>query len=221
MSMRIFVLLSLFTTVLDLSLQAQDSKVNTSIGAGMTIPVNPTGQFAGSSVNTVLGAGYNFDRHNSLIGEFMYAHLPSTQEAVVPISAATQVTGLAGSGDLITVTGNYRFMVEGKVLGAYLIGGGGMYYRVAELSKPIVVGPRTPCNAAWQWWGYTCVAGFVSQDKTLLNTSSTAFGGNAGAGFTIRLSDEGYKFFAESRYHYAPNKGIATQLITITLGIRW
>lgn len=221
MLIKALAVLGLLITASDVSLRAQESKVNTSLGVGMTAPVNPTGRFAGSNVNTVLGAGYNFDRHNSVIGEFMYAYLPSTRGAIVPISAATQVTGLTGSGNLITATGNYRFMIEGKVFGAYLIGGGGMYYRVAELSKPIVIGAGTPCSAAWQWWGYTCAAGFVSQDKTTVNTSSTVFGGNAGAGFTIRLSQEGYKFFVESRYHYAPNKGISTQLIAITFGIRW
>ena len=38
-------------------------------------------------------------------------------------------------------------------------------------------------------------------------------------GFTIRINDEGYKFYVESRYHYAPTKNISTQLITITLGL--
>ena len=40
-------------------------------------------------------------------------------------------------------------------------------------------------------------------------------------GFTIRINDEGYKFYVESRYHYAPTKNISTQLITVTLGFSW
>jgi hypothetical protein len=173
------------------------------------------------NVNTVVGAGYNFNKHHSLIGEFMYSNLPPTRDAINPISVVTQLKGLSGTGSLFTLTGNYRFSVERKVVGAYIIGGGGLYYRLAELSKPIVVGTGTVCGPSWQWWGYTCVAGYVSQDETLVSSGSAAFGGNAGVGITFRVSEEGYRVFVESRYHYAPNKNIATQLITITVGIRW
>jgi Outer membrane protein beta-barrel domain len=222
MSIRVLALLGLLTGVCDLRLQAQEeSKLNTSLGVGVSVPVNPTGRLAGVSVNTVVGAGYNFDKHHSLIGEFMYSNLPPSGDAIRPISLVTQVKGLSGSGSLFTLTGNYRFTVERKVVGAYVIGGGGLYYRLAELSKPIVVGTGTVCSPSWQWWGYTCVAGNVSQDETLVSSGSAAFGGNAGVGLTFRVSEEGYKVFVESRYHYAPNKNIATQLITITIGIRW
>jgi hypothetical protein len=112
-------------------------------------------------------------------------------------------------------------MLEGKVFGAYLITGGGLYYRIAELSKPIEVGTGTPCSPAWQWWGYACASGNVSQDKNLISSSSSALGWNAGFGITVRVSEDGYKLFVEYRYHYAPNKQIETRLITITFGIRW
>jgi hypothetical protein len=218
---RVLFSLGLLTVAMDFTLRAQDSKVNSSLGVGMTVPTTSMGRLAGAGVNTSAGLGYNFDRHNAFIGEFMYAHLPPTREAIQPVSAATQVTGLSGSGNLMTVTGNYRFMMEGKALGAYIIVGGGMYYRIAELSKAVTVKNGTSCNPSWQWWGYSCVGGLVSQDESLLSTSSTAFGGNVGAGLTIRVSEEGYKVFVESRYHYAPNRGTPTQFIAITFGVRW
>ena len=222
MSIRFLVLLGLFIGACNLTLQAQEeSKLNTSLGVGVTAPLNPTARYAGVSVNTVVGAGYNFNKHHSLIGEFMYSNLPPTRDAIHPISLVTQVNGLSGSGSLFTLTGNYRYSVKRKVIGAYFIGGGGLYYRLAELSKPIVVGTGTVCGTSWQWWGYTCVNGYVSQDETLVSTGSAAFGGNAGVGITFRVSEEGYRVFVESRYHYAPNKNITTQLITITVGIRW
>jgi Outer membrane protein beta-barrel domain len=221
MPIRILALLGFFTTGYDVCLWAQESKINTSLGVGMSVPVGATGHYAHVNVNTVVGAGYNFTEHHALIGEFMYSNLPPTAGALQPISAATQVTDLSGSGSLFTLTGNYRYMLEGKVAGAYLIGGGGLYYRVADLKKSIVVGPGTVCGPSWQWWGYTCVSGIVSQDKALINSGSGAFGGNVGVGFTLRVGDEGYKVFFESRYHYAPNRNIATQLITTTIGIRF
>jgi hypothetical protein len=38
---------------------------------------------------------------------------------------------------------------------------------------------------------------------------------------TIRLSDTGWKFYVESRYHYAFTQRIATTLIPVTFGFRF
>jgi glutamine amidotransferase-like uncharacterized protein len=103
----------------------------------------------------------------------------------------------------------------------YWIGGGGLYYRRASLSQEVAVGTGTVCGPTYTYWGYGCVDGIVSQDQTLIKAGSSAFGGNGGMGFTIRINDEGYKFYVESRYHYAPTKNISTELMTITLGFSW
>ena len=62
------------------SLEAQDSerwtKLNTNLGMGMTVPLNPTAALIGSSIDVVIGAGYNFNRHHSMVGQFMWAGLP-------------------------------------------------------------------------------------------------------------------------------------------------
>jgi hypothetical protein len=195
--------------------------INTSLGVGVSVPTSTTGRLAGTSINTVVGTGYNFSNHHSLIGEFMYSNLPPTIGALRPISDATSVRGLSGSGSLFTFTGNYRYSMERKVIGAYFIGGGGLYYRVADLRKSIVVGNAIACGPSWVWFGYTCNGGAVSEDVTLVSSGSAAFGGNAGLGMTLRVSEEGYKVFFEARYHYAPNKNIATQLFTVTIGIRY
>src|SRR5258707_728112 len=54
-----------------------------------------------------------------------------------------------------------------------------------------------------------------------VGAGSTALGGNAGAGFTIKFHEEGYCFYVEARYHYAPTRSIATQVLPITLGFRF
>jgi hypothetical protein len=38
-------------------------------------------------------------------------------------------------------------------------------------------------------------------------------------GFTFKLPDF-YKFYVESRYHHAPSKGVHTQLVPISVGVR-
>jgi hypothetical protein len=197
------------------------TKVNTNLGMGMTVPLNPIAQLVGSSVDVVIGAGYNFNKHHSLVGQFMWAGIPANKDALRPIFIVANSRDISGSSNLFAVTGNYRFQEQGRTFGVYWIGGGGLYYRRATLSRQVDVGTGTVCGPAYSYWGYGCVNGIVSQDQTLISAGSSAFGGNAGMGFTVRINDEGYKFYVESRYHYAPTKNINTQLITITLGFAW
>jgi hypothetical protein len=206
-------------------LEAQDSetwsKLNTNLGMGMTVPLNPTAGLVGSSVDVVIGAGYNFNRHHSFVGQFMWAGLPFNNDAFLPIVIAAKTRNISSSSNLFTVTANYRYQLQGRTFGMYWIGGGGLYYRRASLSREVPVGTGTVCGAYWTYWGYGCVNGIVTDDQTLISAGSSAFGGNGGMGFNVRINNEGYKFYVESRYHYAPTKNISTQLITITLGFSW
>jgi hypothetical protein len=203
--------------------EGENSKITTNIGMGVSVPLNPTGRFVNNSVNFVVGVGYNVDKHkrHSIIGQFMWSGLSPDREAFLPIRAIDGFQRISGSSNLFTLTGNYRYQHQWKVFGLYFIGGGGMYSRQASLSRRVDVGLATVCQPIWNWWGYSCVSGIVSQDRTLISTGSTVFGGNGGVGFTIKITDDGYKFYVESRYHYAPTRGIATTLIPITLGFAW
>ena len=199
----------------------ESPKLNTNLGMGMTVPLNPTAQLVGSSVNVVVGAGYNFNRHHALVGQFMWAGIPVKTDALRPIIILANARDISSSSNLFTVTANYRLSFQGKTFGTYLIAGGGMYYRRATLSRSVPVGTGTVCGPTFGYFGFGCVDGIVSEDQTLIRSGSTAFGQNGGVGFTVRINDEGYKFYVESRYHYAPTKNINTQLMTITLGFAW
>jgi hypothetical protein len=130
--------------------------------------------------------------------------------------------GIDGHSNLFALTGNYRLGLQGPVFGAYLIAGGGMYYPLQALarghrrrwdrlqSRLALVGIHLPIRVR-----------FRGPDQTLFSAGSTAFGGNGGVGFTIRINQESYKFYFESCYHYAPNKNISTQIIPITFGFSW
>jgi hypothetical protein len=221
---KTLVLTILIATAHQQSLLAQeerDSKINTNLGMGLTVPLNPTAQFVGSSVNVVVGVGYNMTKHHSLVGQFMWAGLPPNRDALLPIRIVAGTNNISGSSNLFTLTGNYRYQLQGKTFGAYVIGGAGMYHRRSSLSREVVVGTGAVCSPSWLYFGYGCVTGLVSEDRTLINAASTAFGGNGGVGFTIRINEDGYKFYVEARYHYAPNKHIATSFIPITLGFSW
>ncbi len=201
--------------------RAQDSKINTNVGAGPNVPLNPAARLVGVSANVVVGVGYNFTKHHSFVGQFMWAGLPPTRDALRPIWLLTDRRDIHGSANLYTVTANYRLQKQGKTFGAYLITGGGMYVRHAKLSREFIVGNETVCAPLWGWWGFRCSSGFVTDDVTLVSNTSTVFGGNGGVGFTIRLNEEGYKFYMEARYHYAPTSRVNTQIIPVTFGFSW
>ena len=170
MSNTNFLLLSLAAIVLNGRLvraqtDADESRINSSLGGGLSAPLNPTARLAGVSGNAVAGVGYNINRRNSLIGEFMWSGLRPNRDAFLPIRIVERPREVSGSSNLFAVTGNYRFMWHGEVFGGYVIVGGGVYYRRSKLSREVIVGRGTVCGPSWNWWGYTCESGLVSEDE--------------------------------------------------------
>lgn len=212
--------------VLPWNLRAQeagndDPLVTTSVGIPLSVPLSPISRLVSGAWGVSTEVGYNLDRKNALIGEFMWNSLNPTNEALQPIRVALQSPRVDGHGNLFAVTSEYRFELRGRRLGAYLIGGGGLYYRTASLSRPIPTGTTITCDPSWVWWGYTCTSGLVVSNVTIASSAAIAFGANGGIGFTIRVGDAPYRLFAESRYHFAPTKNVTTQLIAVTFGIRY
>src|SRR5689334_12085667 len=107
-------------TVASMSLQAQDySKFAFNIGGGITTPLNPAGAYAGVSSNFVLGMGYNIDKKNAVIGEFMWSGLPSNLSVIQPVQAPSS------NIKLYSLTANYRHQVDrigGSPFGVYVMG---------------------------------------------------------------------------------------------------
>lgn len=198
-----------------------DPSVTTSLGIPVSVPLSPISRQLAGAWGVSSEIGYNFDRKNALIGEFMWNSLYPTNEALQPIRVALQSPRVNGHGNLFAVTSEYRFELRGRRLGAYFIGGGGWYFRTVSLSKPIPTGTTITCDPAWLWWGYNCTSGLVISNVTIASSSASAFGANGGIGFTIRVGEAPYRFFAESRYHFAPTKNVTTQLIAVTFGIRY
>jgi hypothetical protein len=198
-------------------------KGNVNIGGGFATPLHPTSRYAAVSGNFVVGGGYDFSRRHSIVGEFMWAGLRPDPFALRPLVnplIAGSTSDLGASSNLYAVTANYMFRLEKYRFGAYIIGGGGWYYRYAKLTRAVVQ-PETACSINLLYWGYTCVAGYVETDETLISAGSTALGGNVGVGITIKVADSGEKFYIESRYHYAPHRNVSTHVLPVTFGFRW
>jgi len=196
-------------------------KINSHIGALVGLPLGPTSQFVSTGWGVTGGAGYNFNIQHAVIVEFMWNRLYATDRALQPLRQALQSPDLSGKSNLYVLTGNYRYEWRGRVFGAYLMGGAGLYYRTTNPSRLIVPGNDIPCATAWMWWGFSCSSVTVTPNQSLGSVGSNAFGGNGGIGFTVRVGEDPWRMYVESRYHYAPTKNVSTQLVTITVGIRY
>ena len=203
------------------NVEADEGRLTSNLAITAGAPLSLMAKFATLGVGVNYGVGYNFDRHNSLIGEFMWNDLQPTSGALNQIRAATNSPGLSGSGNLVGLIANYRLKVEGKTFGAYLVAGGGGFYRNVSLSQVVGVGNSVTCDPAWLWWGFSCSQGVVTSKQTVASSSSTAPGADVGVGFTVKFPDSHYKFYIETRYYYSANKTVSTQLLPITVGVRF
>ena len=205
------------------TLHAQDDsdKINSNMGGAVSFPLRPTSNFVRTSWGLVGGTGYNFSPQHSVIGEFMWSALYPSGSSLQPIRVALNDNSITGHSNLYALTGNYRYQWQGKLLGAYFIGGGGWYYRTLGFKRPVTSGSNTACAPAWVWWGFTCVSGTVTANQTIGGYDSSVFGGNVGIGFTIKIADSDSRIYIEPRYHHAPTKNVTTQLMVITVGIRY
>jgi hypothetical protein len=201
---------------------ADECKINTNLAAVVNVPLNPTAQLVTVGWGLVGGVGYNFNKRNAFVGEFMWNRTYPDGESLQPLRTVLQAGDLNAYNDFYVLTGNYRFETRGQFFGTYLIAGGGLYVRYAHLSRSVtVVGTGTPCTSSWLWWGFNCTAGFVTASQTLASTTSSVFGGNAGGGMTFRVGDAPYRIYAEARYHYAPTKHINSQFVAVAVGLRY
>jgi hypothetical protein len=90
-------------------LHAQDPefrRLNFNIGGGLSVPLNPTARYVGVSGNGTTGVGVNFDKHNSVEGDFFWIGLPPNRPLAEPIFRPDV------SVNLFTLTGQYRFHID-------------------------------------------------------------------------------------------------------------
>lgn len=215
---NILVLATVLTSLQNLHAQ----KINSNLAMVLNLPVGSTSEVAGTGWGAVGGVGYNINERNAVIGEFMWNRMYPSGSVLQPLQTASLPSDkLNGNSNLYALTGNYRYELRGRMLGTYLIGGGGWYFRKNWLSREITSGTGTVCTPAWLWWGFTCTSGTVTADQRLATSTTDAWGVNAGIGITLRVGEAPYRLYTEARYHYAPTKNLGTQFIAVTVGIRY
>jgi hypothetical protein len=151
----------------------------------------------------------------------MWNHLLATDGAVGAVRALGQNASVDGAGNLFAFTGNYRYERRGSSFGAYFIGGGGLYVRQVYLSQQVTAPAGVACARVWSWWGFSCLGGALVPGQVVQTTTELSPGVNGGIGLTARVGKAPNRLYVEARYHYAPTKGVNTQLVGISFGIRY
>src|SRR5215470_7830981 len=113
--------------------------LNSNLAVVVNVPLNPTAQVASVGGGVVAGVGYNFNKRNAVIGEFMWNRVFPEGDSLQPLRTALQLGDLNAATDFFVMTGNYRFEMRGERFGAYLIGGGGAYVRYTSLSRRVTI----------------------------------------------------------------------------------
>lgn len=174
-------------------------------GGGFTAPAGGTSNVINFGYNLMGGVGLKESRYLSTIGEFSYNHNSLTQaeldRQIVP----------DGHRTILAVTVEQKFNLSAGPTHAYLIGGGGYYHQTTTFTEP---GAPLQCDPFGN-----CIGG----GDIILGQFSTDQGGfNAGAGIEHRFSPySNAKLFVESRYTYLATPAHATQIIPVTIGVRF
>jgi hypothetical protein len=157
------------------------------------------------------GGGYMFTPQWGIVGDYHYFGL-GVPDRVLNSLAVPDGNAWVHS---ITVGPEVRLAPDSKI-DPYLIGEVGWYRRTVEFTRPSVAAVTV----------FDPFLGFfvpvLVPANTVLGTSTRdGFGGNVGGGVAVRIKDGHAKVFAEARYHHAMHDRKDTQILPVTVGIRW
>lgn len=208
---RLFLAVAIIIAAAAIPAHAQDySRININVGGGIGYPQGNLNSFVDSSGNFVAGGGYNFKSYFGVNTEYFWQDTPISKHFLQLLNNPN----VRAQQYAWTFNPILRAPLGPRV-GAYVIGGVGWYHRSGQETTP---GVGVICDPYWSWW-YGCALGSV--DIVTKSRSSNAFGENAGVGFTYRLGESQFKIYTEVRYHHASYSNVSTQLLPVTVGIRW
>jgi opacity protein-like surface antigen len=224
---------------------AQEYPVGFNFGGGWAFPTSGVNDAFDTGWNGSVGVTWNINPTIGIQAEYMYDRFGGPDRTIDvfptpdPINGSSQLIESNHQMHVGTFNLVYSpFNVGGgssKPVGAYFLGGGGIYHRLVQLTSPSV-GYTSVCDPYW----YVCYPAAVEVDRILGDRSSNDFGINLGAGITFGTTA---KFYVETRWHYVwgptvtnavavPASGGTTPVCTqgcstnasyfpLTFGVRW
>ena len=199
---------------------AQDRPVGVNFGFGVAFPIGPKDFKDDFNTGWDGGAGVTFNV-TPVIGvqaEYMYYRFGGPDRTInistLPEGGTTSTSVIESNHQMQTVTFNMVYtpsLGTDRPVGAYVLGGGGYYHRLIQLTTP-AVGYTTICDPYW----LVCYPTLVSVDKIIGDKSSDDFGINFGGGITFGTD---VKFYVEARYHYVWGKEVKPQAANLPAGL--
>src|SRR5690349_3298228 len=155
---------------------AQDKPVDIHFGFGWTFPTSDFADRFDSGWNGGIGATFNINEHLGVMAEYTYNRMDGPERQITVFPSPTNVTGSSGLiesnhqmhvGDFNLV---YKMQHPDRAIGGYVLGGGGIYHRLVQLTTPSV-GYTSVCDPYW----YVCYPTLVSVDTIIGDRSSNDF----------------------------------------------
>ena len=184
-------------TVCPMTAQAQDDRVDFSLGGGFTAPNSEVRDHLGDGYNFNVGVQVNVSRAFANEGLYIFNGL-GEKRISIPVSATpvdtTVPTDFFADMNMQYFTVSAVFQrPEGSGVRPYGLVGGGVYYRPVKVTTPAVGFVPGYCDP---WWYICYPGGFVPVENVVGKRSSTDFGMDVGGGVNFGT------FYSELRYHY-------------------
>lgn len=181
------------------------------VGGGPTVPINPLGARLDTGWNISAGAGVT-GRTLGLNLDFMYNDMAINQNALNQFGAPDGSTRVwAFTLDPVI---HFRPHAEAPV-DFYLTGGGGIYHRTVEFTAPTIA----TVTAFDPWFGFFPVD--VPANQIIGSYGVYKAGVNGGVGLSFRLGSSNLKLFTEARFHHMFTNRVDTNIVPVTIGLRW
>jgi hypothetical protein len=187
------------------------------VGGGFNVPAGATAKDLAVNWKLQAGAGYNFNKKFGVMFEYNYDKFNDSSRNLNTMydrynslglqnqdGSAVDFSGLDGTTHVWSLTLNPMYTYyQGDSLGAYVIGGGGFYRKVANFTLP-------------QQGVYCDFYGFCysfTQNQVFDHYSNNAGGLNAGLGFTYKMGRfSSSQLYAEARYAWVNNQPSANSV---------
>ena len=196
-------------------------RIGWNFGGSLLVPLGPTSGRMNVGGGFAAGLSYNPSAHLGLQFEYgaNWASLSSGKLANAGVGGNSSVQYF--NIDLLIRPTN-----PSHVFGLYLIGGGGLYYRYANVTRVTGTTVAPYCDP----WLYYCSAVPVSTQSIIGSRSTWDWGLDAGAGVTFAIAPP-LKLYLEARYHYVWGPSFTDsngakrhadgQFLPIILGVRF
>jgi hypothetical protein len=187
-------------------------------GGGWVNPVGELNKYLDDGWNFSFGFGKKFNSNAALMLDFTSNWTDIEDSLLNSYGIPDGDVHLWG----VTINPVWEIRPE-QTLGGFVTAGGGYYHRTVTFTEPtIAVVPVID-----PWWGfsgyyYDPFYGYTVAPASAVvgRTNDDALGANIGLGISLRPS-QFIELFLEARYHYVWTEKRPTQIVPITIGMRW